>query len=82
MRSLPGNEKGFYQLAFATNDHAWEAFEPRAFRDFGIGVAPFSKQTHLIEADLALSDAEREMLDQRARQLLAENLRHARYRSP
>ena len=82
MGRLSGDQECFYPFALAADDHAWEAFEPVACRDFGIGVAPVTKQAHLIEADFALPDAEREMLDQRARQLLAEKLRHDDYGSP
>lgn len=30
------NQECFYQLAFATDHHVWEAFEPIAFGDFGV----------------------------------------------
>ena len=82
MWRLSGNQECFNQLTLTADDHAWEAFEPFALGDFGVGVAPFTKQSHLIEADFALPDAEREVLDQRARQLLAAKFRHYCYSSP
>lgn len=82
MRSLSGNQKCLHEFTLATDDHAWEAFEPFAFGDFGVRVAPVAKQSHLFEADFPLPDAECEMLDQCVRQLLAANLRHDGYASP
>ena len=82
MWRLSGKQECFHQLTLAADDHAREAFEPFACGDFGVRVAPRTKQAHLIEADFALPGAERQMLDQRARQLLAAQLWHDCYSSP
>ena len=37
---LSRNQESFYQVALAADDHAREAFEPFAFGDFGVRIAP------------------------------------------
>ena len=73
---LTGHQECLHQFAFAAGDHAGKALEPRAVRDFGIGVAPVAKQAHLIETDLALPNTKGKMLDESAWQLMSANSWH------
>jgi hypothetical protein len=82
MRHLPRDEESLHQLTFSPRDQARKAFEPFAFGDFGIGIAPVAESPHLIEADFSLPNSKRKMTDQRVRQLVTTNFRHDFYFSP
>ena len=76
MGHLSGNQESFHQLAFSANNHAGEAFEPFAFRDFGIGVKLGGEGHDVRPRDLSFAGAGQEVLEQGVGQPGTANLGH------
>ena len=76
MGRLSGNQECFYQLAFAADDHAREAFEPFAFGNFGIGVEPGGEGHDVRPWDLPFTGTGQEVLEQGVGQPGTANLGH------
>ena len=64
MGCLSGNQECFYQLAFAADDHAREAFEPFAFGDIGLGVESGGECHDVRPWDLPFAGTGQEVLEQ------------------
>ena len=76
MGRLSGNQECFYQLAFAADDHAREAFEPFAFGNIGIGVEPGGECHDVRPWDLPFAGTGQEVLEQGVGQPGTANLGH------
>jgi len=76
LRALSRQQECLDQIALAAPDHPGEALEPRASRDFGFPVEPFSEQFELTCLDASFLDSIEEMREECGRNVFAADLWH------
>ena len=74
--NLPWHEKSFYQLIFATHNHARKLFEPFPGWNFRLRIESFDHQGKLVSRYMSLLDPFEQMRIQMSRQIAAENFGH------